>query len=279
MILSQMSVMSLAACVAAATWMLAAPAGARGAIKTQTIAYQDGETKLQGFLAYDDSTSKARPGVLVIPEWWGVTDYTRHRAQMLAELGYVAFVADMYGEGKSTNDAKEAGNWATAVSHDKAVLRRRAQAGLNVLASQAMADKTHLAAIGYCFGGTAVLELARVGDDLTAAGTTLAGVASFHGGLGSFKDADFSKMKAKALVLNGAADTFVPPQQVQDCTEAMTKGGVDFQVVNYSHAVHAFTNPDADSHHIPNIAYNEAADKRSWQAMKDFFGEIFGSGA
>jgi dienelactone hydrolase len=270
--LSPLSVFFLAA---SAAWFMVAPAGALSAVKGQTIDYKDGDTALKGYLAYDDVKPGPQPGVLVVPEWWGLNDYTRRRAGLLAELGYTAFVADMYGQGQNTDDPKQAGAWSSAISKDKAALRRRAQAALSILAAQPTTDKKCLAAIGYCFGGSTVLELAREGGDLAAAQTPLLGVVSFHGGLSAFKDADFSKMKAKVLILNGAADTFVKPEDLQACSDGLSKAGVDFQIVNYGHAVHAFTNPDSDSHHMANIAYNAPADLRSWKAMMDFFEEIF----
>jgi dienelactone hydrolase len=258
---------------ALATWMMATPGRARGAIKTQTITYKDGDTVCKGFLAYDDANIQPRPGVLVVPEWWGLTDFARHRAEMLAGLGYTAFAADMYGDGKNTDDPKQAGAWA-AIAKDKPALRKRAKAALAVLAAQPTVDKQRLAAIGYCFGGTTVLELACDGGDV-GVGSRLLGVASFHGGLAQIKAEDCANIKAKVLIATGADDAFVPMESVLAFGDALKKAGVDYQLLIYGHAVHAFTNPDADSHHMPNIAYNAEADHRSWEAMKDFFAEIF----
>jgi len=249
---------------------------ARGAVKTQTIEYNDGDTKLQGFLAYDDATTQARPGILVVPEWWGLTDYPKHRAQMLAELGYVAFVADMYGDGKTTDDPKQAGEWAGPFYKDQGMLVRRAQAGLAELAKQSQVDRQRMAGIGYCFGGSTVLRLACAADDLQKAALPLVGVVSFHGGLGPLQAEDIKNIKAKVLVQTGADDPMAPMDVLAKFEEGLKAGGVDYQVIVYGHAVHAFTNPAADSHHLPGIAYNAEADHRSWQAMKDFFTEIFG---
>lgn len=265
-------------CVAAGVLcVMAASSAARAAIKTQTIEYKDGETNLKGFVAYDDSIAAPRPGVLVVPEWWGLTDYPRHRAEMLAQLGYVAFVADMYGEGKTTDDPKVAGEWSGAVKKDPALMRRRAQAGLAELVKQPNVDRARLAAIGYCFGGSTILELARGGDELQKASMPLLGIVSFHGGLPTVKADDLKQMKAKVLIETGAEDPAVPLDSVMAYESALKQAGVDYDVTIYSKTRHAFTNPDADRHHIPIIAYNATADHRSWAAMKNFFAEIFGT--
>jgi dienelactone hydrolase len=240
----------------------------RAAIKTQTIDYKDGDVALQGFLAYDDAKPTA-PGVLVIHEWWGHNDYTRKRAEQLAQLGYVAFALDMYGKGVTAKTADEAGKLAGPFYQNRALMRSRANAGLNVLKSQKNVDTKHLAVIGYCFGGTTALELARGGADLAA-------VVSFHGGL-DFPSADDTKnIKAHVLICTGADDPMVTPDKVAIFEDQLRKAHVDYQINVYGGAVHAFTNPDADSHNIPGIKYNEKADKRSWQAMKAWFDENLG---
>jgi dienelactone hydrolase len=240
---------------------------AHGAIKTQAIDYQEGGANLQGYLAYDDAIQGPRPGVLVVPEWWGRNDFVNHRAEELAKLGYTAFAVDMYGKGIVAQTPEEATKLATPLMTDRALLRARAQAGLDVLRKDPHVDPDRIAAIGFCFGGTTSIELARAGEPLR-------GIVSFHGGLAPGKIPD-AKITAKVLVLSGADDAFVPPEQVTAFADEMRKAGADWQVVLYSGAVHAFTNPEADSHHMKNIAYNASADHRSWQAMRDFFAEIF----
>ena len=243
---------------------------AHAEVKTHTIEYKDGDVACKGVLVYDDAAKDARPGVLVVPEWWGVNDYVKHRGKQLAELGYVAFVADMYGDGKVTTDPKQAGEWAGALKGDRKKLRGRAMAALDAFKQHGKMghlDDKKLAAIGYCFGGTTVLEMARGGADL-------AGVVSFHGGLDMPEPAP-AAIKAKVLICHGADDTFVPDKQVSDFVAELKKAKADYQMNIYANSVHAFTNPDADSFKIPGIAYNREADVRSWQAMKDFFAEIF----
>ncbi|CAN5498895.1 dienelactone hydrolase family protein [soil metagenome] len=241
-----------------------------GAIKTQTVEYKDGDVTCKGYLAYDDAIKGARPGVLVVPEWWGLTDYAKHRAEQLAQLGFVAFAADMYGNGKTTDDPKDAGALATPLKTDPAKFRARGMAAIEAMKSSAgeNLDVSRMAAIGYCFGGSAVLELARGGADLL-------GVVSFHGGLAAHDKAKAGDVKAKVLVCTGADDAFVKPEEVNAFEQEMKAAGVDYSVISYGGAVHAFSNPDADRHNIPNIAYNEKADLRSWEAMKAFFLEIF----
>jgi dienelactone hydrolase len=242
--------------------------GAQAAIRTEKVVYRHGDTELVGFLAYDDAVKGTRPGVLVAPEWWGLNDYARRRAEQLAGLGYVAFALDMYGKGKTTSDPKEAGQLAGTFRNDRRLMRARASAGLDVLKNRPQVDPARLAAIGYCFGGTVVLELARSGADLK-------GVVSFHGGLATPNPADAKNIKGKVLVLHGADDTFESSAEIAAFQEEMRQARVDWQMVYYGGAVHSFTNPDADRAGIKGVAYNEAADRRSWQAMRDFFAEIF----
>jgi len=242
---------------------------AAAAIKTETITYKQGDTTLKGVIAYDDATQDKRPGVLVFPEWWGLTDYPKHRAEQLAKLGYVAFAADMYGDGKATDTAKEAGQWAGEVKGDNAMLRARAAAALDQLKADPRVDASRIAAIGYCFGGTVSLELAR-------AGAPLAAVVSFHGDLSTKQPNDAANIKAKVLICTGGDDAFVPPAQITAFEEEMRNAKVDYQVIVYGGAHHAFTNPDADRHNIDNIKYSESADKRSFAAMKALFDEVFG---
>ena len=237
-------------------------------IRNQPIEYRDGPTVLEGYLSYDDATADLRPGVLIAPEWWGLDEYPKHRAQQLARMGYVAFAIDMYGKGNVTNDPQQAGQWMTPFAKDRSLMRRRAQAGLDVLLGQKYVDSKRVGAIGYCFGGTVVLELAR-------AGAPLGGVISFHGGLGRTADEGPDKITAKVLVCQGGDDPLAPVTALPSFMDEMKLANADYQVNVYSGAQHAFTNPAASSRHIPGIAYNAQADKRSWMAMDDFFAEIF----
>jgi len=237
-------------------------------IQTQTVDYQQGGTTLEGFLAYDDTISGKRPGVLIVHQWMGLTDYEKMRAKMLAQIGYVAFCADIYGKGNQPQSIKEAGALAGKYKSDRKLLRDRVNAGLDELKSNDLVDPTRVAAIGYCFGGTTVLELARSGADLN-------GVVSFHGGLDSPTPADGKNIKCKVLALAGANDPFQKPDDLAAFEKEMRDSGVDWQIVFYGGAVHAFTQFDVDKYNLPGAKYNEKADKRSWQAMKDFFAEIF----
>jgi dienelactone hydrolase len=239
---------------------------ARAAIKTQVIDYKDGEVALQGYLAYDDSIAAA-PGVLVIHEWWGHNDYCRKRAEQLAGLGYVAFALDMYGKGVTAENAQDAGKLATPFYKDRGLMRSRAMAGLNVLKGQKQVEGKKIAAIGYCFGGTTAIELARGGADLAC-------IVSFHGGLDFLNPEETKNIKGSVLICTGADDPMVTPDKVNAFEEQLRQAKIDYQINIYGGAVHAFTNPGADAHKIPGIAYNEKADKRSWEAMKLFFGEI-----
>ena len=241
---------------------------AQAAVQTKDVEYRQGDTTLKGMLAWDDARGDAKlPAVLVLPEWWGVTEYPKERAKQLAGSGYVAFAADMYGNGQTTDDPGQAGKLAGAVKGDRALMRARAQAGLDVLKGQANVDPAKIAVVGYCFGGTGAIELAL-------SGAPLAGVVSFHGGL-DFPDLEDTKsIKCPVLICNGAADSFVPAEQIGAFTGALSKAHVLWSFINYPDAVHSFTNPKADEHHIPGIAYNAAADKQSWQDMKEFFGRV-----
>ncbi len=241
---------------------------AQAEVKTQTVEYKDNDVVLEGFLAYDASLKGKRPGVLIVHEWTGIGPYVQRRAQELARLGYVAFAADIYGKGIRPKDASEAKIQATIYRSDRLLMRRRAQAGLDELKKHVLVDPKRVAAIGYCFGGGVVLELARSGADIK-------GVVSFHGNLDTPHPEDARQIKAKVLVLHGADDPNVPASQVAAFEDEMRAAHLDWQFVAYGGAVHSFTNPDSGDDPSKGAAYNKKADERSWQAMKDFFDEIF----
>jgi len=238
-------------------------------MRTQSIEYQDGNVTLRGFVAFDDQTSHQRPGVLVMPEAFGLGAHATQRAERLALLGYVALAGDPYGNGLQVTDLQEAIKYASALREDPAKFRQRARVALDTLASLPQVDASRLAVIGYCLGGTFALELARDGAPLR-------GVVSFHGGLETQRPAVAGQVKAKILVCTGADDPFVPVVQVNALAEEMTKAQADWQIMSYGGTVHSFTNPDADRVGVPGIAYNALADERSWKAMAAFFEEIFG---
>jgi dienelactone hydrolase len=248
--------------------LLATPAGAK--IVTQTVPYQHEGKTYQGYLAYDDAKSGPRPGVLVIHEWWGLNDYAKSRTRQLAEMGYVAFAADMFGDGKTTRDPKEAQAWSSAVSSQSGQLAILSKAGLDVLRKQPRTDPEKMAAIGFCFGGTSVLQLVYAGVPLKAAVT-------FHGGLVVPDEKQAVKIRAPILILHGAEDTFIKPETIDGLRKTLDAVKVDWYMVTYANAVHAFSNPDADSFKIPGIGYNEKAARRSWKEMQDFFGEQLGA--
>jgi dienelactone hydrolase len=254
-------------CLSAAVLLALAAAG-RAAVHTETITYKHGDTALEGYLAYDDAKSGKRPGVLVVHEWLGLNPNAKKRAEMLAEMGYVAFALDMYGKGVRGQGPQDGPKLSAPYKQDRTLMRARAAAGLDVLRQHRLVDPTKLAAIGYCFGGTTSLELARSGADL-------AGVVSFHGNLETPMPAKPGQVKAKVLVCHGADDPVVPPPEVLTFEDEMRKAGVDWQLIAYGGCVHGFTNPGAGSDKSRGVAYSAGADRRAWQAMKDFFNEVF----
>ncbi len=248
--------------------VLAGTAVARAELRTQTVAYKEGDTTLEGWLAYDDSFTGKRPGVLVVHQWKGLGDYEKKRAGMLAKLGYVAFCADIYGQGIRPQTTAEAGAQAGKYKGDRPLLRARVNAGLDALKKIERVDGKHVAAIGYCFGGTTVIELARSGAEIS-------GVVSFHGGLDSPTPADGKNIKCKVLACHGADDPFVPAKDLAAFEDEMRSAKVDWQLMKFGGAVHSFTDWNMDGKALPGAQYNEAADQRSWSAMQQFFAEIF----
>lgn len=236
------------------------------AIKTEPIEYKQGDTTLQGTLVYDDALQGARPGVLVVHQWRGLTHYETKRATMLAKLGYAAFCVDIYGKGIRPATPQEAGAEAGKYKKNRLLLRERVNAGLETFRKQKVVDAKHIAAIGYCFGGTTVIELAR-------SGANVAGVVSFHGGLDSPTPADGKNIKCKVLACHGADDPFVPAKDLEAFEGEMRDSGVDWRLVKYGGAVHSFTDWGMDGS-MQGAKYDEKADKRSWEDMKKFFAEV-----
>jgi len=242
---------------------------ARGAIKSENVEYKVGDVTCKSVVMYDDAAGAKKPGVVVYPEWWGLTDYAKRRAHMLAELGYVAMAVDLFGNAQTTDDAATAGKWAGALKADRKVLRERANAGLEQLKKNPHVDATRLGAIGYCFGGATAIELGRSGADVKA-------IVTFHAALDSPTPADGKNIKGRLLVCHGGDDNFETPKDLAAFEDEMRQNHVDWQMNVYGGAVHSFTNPEADKHGIPGIAYNKRADERSWEAMKSVFKEVFG---
>jgi dienelactone hydrolase len=234
-------------------------------MQTRTLDYRDGALRLSGLLVRDDKRAGMRPGIVLFPDARGIGKHVIDRAHRLAELGFVALAADPYGDGAQARDTPHAWELMGNLRSDVTRWRGRAKAALDALSCQENVDQARLAAVGFCFGGTTALELAR-------SGAPLAGVVSFHGGLGSPKPDDARNIKAKVLVCHGAMDSFVPPAQLAAFEEQMSKTNVDWQVHVYGGTMHAFTNPGVD---VEGMAYNAVADRRSWNAMLTLFEEVF----
>lgn len=259
--------------VAAGLLALAIAVPAHAAIKEEPVTYKDGDTTMKGFIVYDGAKKGRRPGIIVVHEWWGITKHVRGEARKLAEQGYTAFVADMYGGAKTADNPKDAGALSGAVRKDPAAMQSRFDAARSRLAKHATVDAKRIGAIGFCFGGSVVLDMAR-------AGKPLAGVAAFHAGLPpSGGPAAPGKVKAKVLVLNGADDPFIKPASVDAFKKEMEAAKVDYRYVNYPGAVHAFTNPEATEKgkqfNLP-LAYQPEADRQSKAEMAKFFSGLFG---
>jgi dienelactone hydrolase len=248
--------------------LLLASGSATAVMRQEAISYKDGDVELKGYLFWDDAFTGKRPGVLVAHERWGLNDYAKLRAEMLAETGYVAFAADMYGAAKITRHADEAKGWMEQISSNSEAWQRRANLALEQLKAHPKVDAERLAAIGYGFGGATVMQMAY-------AGTDIAGVVSFHGALPPATPEQAAKVKARVLVAHGDADGFVPAERIQAFKQALSQANVDWEMVIYGGAKHSFTNPYADGYGMDGLAYNEAADRRSWLKSLAFLEDIF----
>ncbi len=244
--------------------------GARAEIVTRDLDYAQDGAALQGFLAWDDALPGRRPAVLIAHQWKGLGDYEKQRARQLAELGYVAFAVDIYGNGVRPQTAQEAGALSGKFKGDRALLRARMNAALEEIRKRPDVDPARIAAIGYCFGGTAVLELARSGADL-------AGVVSFHGGLATPSPEDAKNIRCATLVLHGGNDPYAPADEVAGFLKEMQASTAPWEVVLYGHAVHSFTDPGAGADPSSGAAYDARADRESWEAMRRFFDRLFTS--
>ncbi len=236
-------------------------------IQTQTVVYQEGETRLIGLLAWDDAQTAPRPGVLVSHTWAGRDDFACNKAKAIAEMGYTGFALDLYGEGKVGSGPEENARLMQPFMEDRALLQRRMAVALQALQSQAQVDEGRVAAMGFCFGGLCVLDLARTGADLN-------GVVSFHGLLTPPGNIQGTKIKARILVLHGHDDPMVPVEDVVALEQELTEAGADWQVHVYGHTMHAFTNPRANDPGFGTV-YNPVADRRSWRSLQNFLEEIF----
>lgn len=234
------------------------------AVQTKVVKYNHGSQECVGFLAWDDAQDSKRPGVLVVHEWWGLNDYAKDRAKKLAELGYVAFCADMYGDGKVVDHPNDAGTMAKKVRDNVDDWRKRAQDALKTLAAQPQVDGSKLAAIGYCFGGSTCLQLAYTGADLKA-------VATFHAALPAPSAEEAKKIHPEILVCHGADDKFIPDDAIKAFRSKLDDAKVDYEFIAYPGAVHSFTVPDAGKHNVPGLQYQKAADEDSWKKMQELF--------
>lgn len=236
----------------------------QAAIKSEKILYKADGATMEGYVAYDtDVKKKLKPGILIVPDWMGVGPFAKEKADKLAKEGYIAFVVDVYGKGVRPKDDKEAGELATQYKGDRALFRKRMRGAYDKLLSMGAVNGKKIVVMGYCFGGTGALELARTG-------VPLAGIVSFHGGLSNPTPEDAEKIKGPVLVLHGADDPHVPPAEVNAFKEEMKKAPKHYEFIEYPGAVHAFTNPKAGNDNSKGVAYNKAADQQSWQAFEEF---------
>ena len=238
----------------------------------RTVEYRYGDAVLEGYIAYDDAIQGKRPAVMVVHEWKGLNEYARHRADMLAEMGYLAFAIDMYGKGQRAETHEEAAKLSGVFRSDRNLMRVRARAAMDFLKQEDRADMSRVAAIGYCFGGSTVLEMARAGFDLK-------GVASFHGGLSTSTPAEKGKIKAKVIAFHGDSDPSNPPEAVEAFKKETADADADLQFVSFSNTFHSFTVPSAGSNPASGLAYNPDADRRSWAMLRLFLEEVLAAPA
>jgi dienelactone hydrolase len=242
---------------------------AQAAIKEEPVTYKDGDTTMKGFVVYDDAVKGKRPGIILVHEWWGITKHIHNEARRFAQQGYTAFIADMYGDAKSADNPKDAGTLAGGVMKNPQAMQARFNAARAQLARHATVDASKIGAAGYCFGGTVALNMARAGADI-------AGVAAFHAGLATNTPAP-KAVKAKILVLNGADDPLIKPDQVEAFKKDMDAAKADYRYINYPGAVHAYTNPEATEvgkkFNMP-VAYNEKVDKEAKAEADKFFASV-----
>jgi dienelactone hydrolase len=258
--------------VAGALFTLLFAISAHAAIREEPVTYAAGGTEMKGFVVYDDAVAGKRPGIVVVHEWWGITKHVHGEARKFAEQGYTAFIADMYGDAKTADNPKDAGALSGGVMKDPPAMQARFNAARETLAKHATVDPGRVGAVGYCFGGAVVLNMARTGADLD-------GVAAFHADLGANTPAPApGTVKAKLLVMNGADDPFVKPEAIEAFKKDMDAAKADYRFINYPGAVHAFTNPEATEagkkFNLP-LAYNAEVDKQSKAEAAKFFGEVF----
>ncbi|HAF44810.1 MAG TPA: dienelactone hydrolase [Gallionellaceae bacterium] len=251
--------------------LMFATASAQAAVQGKEVSYNANGTTLKGYIAYDDAVKGKRPGILVVHEWWGHNEYARKRARMLAEQGYTALAVDMYGDGKQAHHPDDAGKFASEVSKNAELAKARFDAAYELISKESTVDAGNIAAIGYCFGGSVVLNMARIGEPLKA-------VVSYHGSLKTAIPAAAGKVKARVASFTGEDDPMIPAEQVAAFRQEMGNAGVSYKVVTYPGAKHAFTNPEADKFgrefKLP-LAYNAAADKASWEEGMRFLTDAF----
>lgn len=245
---------------------LALAAAGRADVKSETIKYKAGDAECVGYLAWDDSIPGKRPGVVIFHEWWGLNDYSKKRAEMLAKAGYAAFCADLYGDGKTAEHPDDAAKFMNHVMKNEALWLSRADAALKTLAAQPQVDSSKLAAIGYCFGGTTAIVLAASGADVKA-------VATFHAGIPDVTADQARKIKARMLICHGEADGFIPKEKITAFRSALDAAKTNYDFVAYPGAVHGFTVEGAEKRGVPGLKYDANADKQSWDSMLKLFQE------
>lgn len=246
---------------------LAASAYAAPKIHGESVEYKDGDAVLEGYLAYPEGSKGKKPLIMISPNWMGLTSQTQSLAKKVAGMGYVAFAMDIYGKDARPKNQDEAGKISGSFKDNRKATRARVKAAYDYIAKNSMVDQSHMVAIGYCFGGMTVLEMGR-------SGLPLVGIATFHGGLSNPSPADAKNIKSKVIVFHGAIDPYVPFTEVENFEKEMNEAGADYQLVKYAGAVHSFTDEDAGSDVKKGQAYNEKADRRSWQAFRDFLAEV-----